>query len=436
MPVDPWRAAPDGDDPPGAGRRRALRDVRRADRRGAPARGRPGEPGADVHLPRLLPAVHRRAGRAALPGGARPLPVVPRASPSTRRQWDELQIPVGLAFLFPNSVLDRVVAFYPGPAGATESELPLDAWTGSSRATRSSAQLRPDVEALLIRGEDRGGNEFSCYLVPIDACYELVGRLRLLWRGFDGGAEARQAIDEFFARWRPRRSPHRALSSSKGRHDHLTFTVLDIVAEPYAAAPQLTARLRIEESTGAVDPRHRAALPGAHRAAAPAATARPTRPGCSACSATGAAGRTPSGRSRGCSAPPWCRASPERPRSTCPCRAPTTSRSPGRGTCTPYGDGTSRWPAVLRHRLHPGQSRVRRRAGAVGLRGALPAAGRGLAADDRAVLSRHRLVAAGPRRAAPRSPRYQAPARTDQLGRDGRTDSCVAAGGARRPGTS
>ena len=32
----------------------------------------------------------------------------------------------------------------------------------------------------------------------------------------------------------------------------LSFTALDIVAEPYAAAPQLTARLRIEESTGAV----------------------------------------------------------------------------------------------------------------------------------------------------------------------------------------
>ena len=28
------------------------------------------------------------------------------------------------------------------------------------------------------------------------------------------------------------------------------FTVLDVVAEPYAAAPQLTARLRIEETTG------------------------------------------------------------------------------------------------------------------------------------------------------------------------------------------
>ena len=31
----------------------------------------------------------------------------------------------------------------------------------------------------------------ECYLVPIDICYELVGRMRLLWQGFDGGAEAR-----------------------------------------------------------------------------------------------------------------------------------------------------------------------------------------------------------------------------------------------------
>jgi hypothetical protein len=37
-------------------------------------------------------------------------------------------------------------------------------------------------------------------VVPIDACYELVGKLRLLWKGFDGGQEAREAIDSFFDR--------------------------------------------------------------------------------------------------------------------------------------------------------------------------------------------------------------------------------------------
>ena len=40
----------------------------------------------------------------------------------------------------------------------------------------------------------------ECFLVPIDACYELVGQLRRLWRGFDGGQEAHDALDAFFDR--------------------------------------------------------------------------------------------------------------------------------------------------------------------------------------------------------------------------------------------
>ena len=43
---------------------------------------------------------------------------------------------------------------------------------------------------------NRGSVE--CYIVPIDACYELVGQLRRLWRGFDGGREANDALDAFF----------------------------------------------------------------------------------------------------------------------------------------------------------------------------------------------------------------------------------------------
>jgi hypothetical protein len=125
------------------------------------------------------------------------------------RQYDELEIPVGLAFLFSNSVLGRVVAFYPGPAGATESELPLAAWTRIVESNPELSVLRPDVEALLIRGPEAGGpgGEFSCHLVPIDTCYELVGQLRLLWRGFDGGTEVRKAIDDFFRRVAERARP-------------------------------------------------------------------------------------------------------------------------------------------------------------------------------------------------------------------------------------
>ena len=117
-------------------------------------------------------------------------------------QWDALQIPVSVAFFFVNSTLERVAAFYPSPAGATESLLSLDTWDEIVTANPELATLAPDVEAFLVRTE-RGG-EAECFLVPIDACYELVGELRRLWRGFDGGTEAHEALDSFFATVRSR----------------------------------------------------------------------------------------------------------------------------------------------------------------------------------------------------------------------------------------
>jgi hypothetical protein len=96
-----------------------------------------------------------------------------------------------------NSSLGRVAAFYPGPAGATESELPLDTWAEVVAANQQLGVLQPDVEAFLVRAQpNRGGTE--CYIVPIDACYELVGHLRMLWRGFDGGKEANARMEAFF----------------------------------------------------------------------------------------------------------------------------------------------------------------------------------------------------------------------------------------------
>jgi hypothetical protein len=111
--------------------------------------------------------------------------------------WDSLQIPVSVAFFFLNSSLGRVAAFYPGPAGATESELPLDTWADVVMANPALADLEPDVEAILMRAQSSNGGT-ECYLVPIDACYELVGHLRRLWRGFDGGREAHDRLDAFF----------------------------------------------------------------------------------------------------------------------------------------------------------------------------------------------------------------------------------------------
>jgi Family of unknown function (DUF5947) len=110
-------------------------------------------------------------------------------------RWDTLQIPVRVAFFFANSDLGRVVAFYPSPAGATESLLSLEAWADVAAANPAMTDLAPDVEALLVR---RAGEGFECFLVPIDACYELVGLVRMHWKGFDGGEEAWEAIDGFF----------------------------------------------------------------------------------------------------------------------------------------------------------------------------------------------------------------------------------------------
>jgi uncharacterized protein DUF5947 len=122
-------------------------------------------------------------------------------------QWDELEIPVGLAFFFANSVLGRTVAFYPGPAGATESELPLGAWDHVVDANPALSTLTPDVEALIVRMPDRAGSDALAFLVPIDRCYELVGGLRRAWRGFDGGQEARALLAAFFADLARRSTP-------------------------------------------------------------------------------------------------------------------------------------------------------------------------------------------------------------------------------------
>jgi hypothetical protein len=115
--------------------------------------------------------------------------------------WEQLRIPVGVAFFFRNSALDRLVALYPSPAGATESELDPASWQAVLAGSPLAGLLEPDVEALLLR---RHEGTVECFLVPVDICYELVGRMRLRWQGFDGGAEARADLDAFFAHVRDR----------------------------------------------------------------------------------------------------------------------------------------------------------------------------------------------------------------------------------------
>ena len=114
-------------------------------------------------------------------------------------QWAALQLPVDLAFFFRSTAADRVVALYPSPVGATESQLELAAWAELERANPVLRELEPDVEALLV---NRMGARREHYLVPIDDCYELVALIRSHWRGLAGGEEVWREIARFFERLR------------------------------------------------------------------------------------------------------------------------------------------------------------------------------------------------------------------------------------------
>jgi hypothetical protein len=109
--------------------------------------------------------------------------------------WEELRLPVDIAFLIRSSAAGRVQAFYPSPMGPTESQLPLDAWAQLEAANPVLAGLEPDVEALLVN-RARGVREY--WLVPVDDCYALVGLIRTRWRGLTGGSEVWKEIRAFF----------------------------------------------------------------------------------------------------------------------------------------------------------------------------------------------------------------------------------------------
>lgn len=130
----------------------------------------------------------------------------------TDGQWESLQIPVGMAFFFHQSDLGRAVAFYPSPAGPTESLLSLETWDELVAANAALGGMLPDVQALLVYRPRQAAQQ--CYIVPIDACYQLVGLIRRYWKGFDGGQEAWREIDAFFARLTDHsRPPRRAVQT-------------------------------------------------------------------------------------------------------------------------------------------------------------------------------------------------------------------------------
>ena len=110
--------------------------------------------------------------------------------PLSGREWEELEIPVGLAFFLRSSQREEVGAFYPSPAGATECRLDLAAAAADGGASAATGH-GDDVEAALISKTD---DDIEHFLVPIDTYCTgrpdaaVLARLRR-WRG--GAAEHR-----------------------------------------------------------------------------------------------------------------------------------------------------------------------------------------------------------------------------------------------------
>jgi hypothetical protein len=109
--------------------------------------------------------------------------------------WASFAIPIGLAFFLRSSATGGLVSLYPSPAGATESELDLDAWQALAHANPVLGSLEPDAEALIV---NRTVEPHQHAIAPIDECYRLVGMVKASWEGISGGAGPERAIASFF----------------------------------------------------------------------------------------------------------------------------------------------------------------------------------------------------------------------------------------------
>ncbi len=114
-------------------------------------------------------------------------------------QWASLMIPINLAFLMESN--HSVIALYPSPAGAIESQVPGELWQEIVDANPALREMQPDVEALLVNrlGAARGFPAPEYYVLPVDECYKLVWLVRSQWRGLSGGTEVWEELSRFFA---------------------------------------------------------------------------------------------------------------------------------------------------------------------------------------------------------------------------------------------
>jgi Family of unknown function (DUF5947) len=109
--------------------------------------------------------------------------------------WASFQIPIGLAFFMDSTVTACVVALYPSPGGATESELHFESWNRMRELNPVLRGLEPDIEGLVV---NRLADTPTYAIAPIDQCYALTGAIKLHWEGISGGPRVQEAVTRFF----------------------------------------------------------------------------------------------------------------------------------------------------------------------------------------------------------------------------------------------
>jgi len=109
--------------------------------------------------------------------------------------WASFQIPIGLAFFMDSTTAGCVVALYPSPAGATESELHFASWSRMVELNPVLEGLEPDIEGLIV---NRMSDPPAYAIAPIDRCYALTGTIKAHWEGLSGGAKVQEAVTAFF----------------------------------------------------------------------------------------------------------------------------------------------------------------------------------------------------------------------------------------------
>ena len=155
----------------------------------------------------------------------------------TDAQWENLMIPINMAFFFRSSLEDRVVTLYPSlPAPSSH----CFRWMRGMRSWKKIAalsHLRPDIEGLLVNrvGHAQELSRAEYYIAPIDECYRLVGLIRANWKGLSG-RHGGMDRDRALLLGAYERGP--TWSARKPMPD-LSFRIEQAAVVPFAIAPTL-----------------------------------------------------------------------------------------------------------------------------------------------------------------------------------------------------